>query len=50
MCAWLHLPLAVIHVLLQAAQVNQEGLVELRQLGVLHKRCAELSDSTASAM
>lgn len=33
----LHLPLAIVHLLLQGLQVGQEGLVELRQLGVLFR-------------
>lgn len=35
LCVRLHLPLAVVHLLLQGLQVGQEGLVELRQLVVL---------------
>lgn len=43
----LHLPLALIHLLLQALQVDQEGLVELWQLGILLKTRPELSDTSA---
>lgn len=44
----LYLPLGLIHVLLQALQVCQEGLVELWQLRVLLNTRAELSDDTTS--
>lgn len=42
----LYLPLALIHMLLQALQVGQEGLIELWQLGVLFETWPELSDNT----
>lgn len=44
----IYLPLGLIHVLLQALQVGQEGLVELWQLRVLLNTRAELSDDTTS--
>ena len=47
-CVRLYLPLGLVHVLLQALQVGQEGLVELRQLRVLLTRRAELSDDATS--
>lgn len=47
-CVRLYLPLGLIHVLLQALQVCQEGLVELWQLRVLLNTRAELSDDTTS--
>ena len=44
-----YLPLALVHVLLQVLQVGQEGLVELRQLGVLLTTRPELSDNTTTS-
>lgn len=46
MCVRLYLPLSLIHLMLQALQVGQEGLVELRQLGLLPKTWPELRDNT----
>lgn len=48
MSAKLHLPLALVDLLLQALQVGLEGLVELRQLGILFKVRLELSNNSTS--